>query len=42
MELVNWLDKFDLDFACMYIIAMDNAGHDFGPEGKVYFRLFLI
>ena len=35
-EVVNWFDKFNLDFGTLYFNEPDHTGHDFGPESEEY------
>ncbi len=39
-ELVDWLVKFDLDFATLYFDQPDSTGHSYGPDSEEYFDMF--
>ena len=41
-ELVNWLKKFDLDFANLYFDEPDSTGHREGPDGTVKILIYFI
>jgi len=38
-ELVDWLVKFDLDFATLYFDQPDSTGHSYGPDSEEYFEM---
>lgn len=41
-EVINWYNKFDLDFLCLYFDEPDSTGHKFGPDSKEYMEKVLI
>lgn len=35
-ELINWYEKFHMDFTCVYFDEPDSTGHTFGPDSIEY------
>ena len=40
-EVINWFEKFDLDFACLYFDQPDSEGHSYGPDSSEYAEMVI-
>lgn len=38
-EVLNWFEKFEMDFATLYFNEPDHTGHSFGPNSVEYKKM---